>query len=155
MKMLATILGAVTAGALATVVSVHGAGAESRHHGDAAAMMLPHIVDHLAGELLDGGGAYDLTQDQRQKITAVRDRIRSQAEALHVAHDATHEELKKEWVAAAMDGVKMHAMVDARVDELRRVLQSSVDGVVEIHDLLTAEQRQTLADRIEARHEEK
>jgi Spy/CpxP family protein refolding chaperone len=155
MKILATILGAAMAGGLATVAAVHGKHAEFRHHQGGGAMMMPHIVDALVDEVLDGAGAYNLTEDQKQKITAVRDRIQSQAEALHVAHDATHEEIKREWENATMDTVKMHAMVDARVDELRRVLLSSVDGVAEIHDTLTAEQRKTLSDHFEARHGEK
>ena len=154
MKILATILGAAMAGGLATMASIHGAHAELQHHGGAA-MMAPQIVDTMVDELLDGTGTYNLTEDQKQKITAVRDRIRSQAEALHAAHDATHEEMKKEWDLATMDKVKMRALVDARVDDLRHLLLNAVDGVVEIHDTLTADQRKALSDRFEAQHVEK
>ncbi len=118
-------------------------------------MMVPQIVEKMVDELLDGPGAYNLTEDQKQKITAVRDRIRSQAETLHAAHDATHEEMRKEWDLATMDKVKMRALVDARIDDVRHVLLKAVDGVVEIHDTLTAEQRKALSDRFEAQHGEK
>ena len=154
MKILATILGAAMAGGLATVAAVHTGHVGMQHH-EAGAMMMPHIVNALVDEIVNDASAYNLTEDQKQKITAVRDRIQSQADALKVAHDATHEELKKEWDGASMDTVKMHAMVDARVDELRRVLQASVDGIVEIHDVLTPEQRKTVSDHFQARHGEK
>ncbi len=153
MKLLATIFGAAMAGGLATMVSIHGVHAQMQHGG--GAMMVPQIMDKMVDELLDGSGGYNLTEDQKQKITAARDRIRSQAEALHAAHDATHEELKKEWDLATMDKLKMRALVDARVDDLRHVLLNAVDGVVEIHDTLTAEQRKALSDRFAAQHGEK
>ena len=154
MKILMTMLGAAMAGGLATAAAVHGAHVEFKHHDGGGAMMMPHVVDAVVDQLLDDV-AYNLTDAQKAKVTAVRDRIHSQAEALHVAHDATHEALKAEWDNAAMDTVKMHAMVDARVDELRRVLQGAVDGIAEIHDTLTAEQRKILSDHFEARHGEK
>ena len=156
MKILATILGAALAGGLTTMGAMHAKhGGDYGRHGGGGAMMMPHIVDEMADEILDGASGLNLTEDQKQRVISVRDRVKSQAAALHVAHDATHEELKKEWDAASMDTVKMHTMVDARVDELRGVLQTAVDGVVEIHDTLTPAQRKTLTERFEARHGEK
>ena len=140
------------AGGLVAVAGLHGHGAHGGHaemKGAGGPMMIPHMVSWLVDQTLSEVGA---TEAQRTQVIAVKDRVLSQAMALHGAHDTTHAEFKAQWDAERMDAPRLHALVDARVDELRRVLHTSVDGIVEIHDTLTPQQRRTLTERIEAMH---
>ena len=47
---------------------------------------------------------------------------------------------------------KLHALVDARMDELRKLAHDAVDAGVEAHDVLTPAQREKLAKKAERWH---
>ncbi len=95
------------------------------------------------------------TDAQRAKVLAVKDRLLAQAEKLHAQHEAAHAELEGSWAADKMDSAALHALVDARVEELRGVLHQAVDGLVEVHDTLTPEQRRQLVSLVEELHGER
>jgi hypothetical protein len=153
MKTAAVVLGAaglvaLVAG-LVTVAQVHGGHAGHGPHGAQGPMAVTHMVAWLVDNTLDGVGA---SETQRARVLAVRDRVMSAANVLHTGHDATHEVFRRQWELDTMDSRVLHDLVDDRLEELRRVLHTSVDGVVEVHDTLTPEQRQALTARIQAMH---
>ena len=151
MKIASLILGAAGLALAAGVGAIQvyaGHGHGGGPHGGGA-LMVPQMVEWLANKALDDVNA---TESQRTRILAVRDRVMSQAKNLHQAHDATHAEFKKQWDQDTMDAAQLHSLVDARIEELRRALHTAVDGVVEVHDTLTPEQRRTLTARVEAMH---
>lgn len=148
MKIATLILGA--GGLLLGAGLVAVAGQHVAHEGHAEGpMALPHMVEWLVDNALENVGA---SESQRAKVLAVKERVMSSAQALHGTHDATHEEFKRQWDLATMDAPRLHSLVDARIDELRRVLHTAVDGIVEVHDTLTPEQRRMLTARVEAMH---
>lgn len=153
MKVATMMLGAAglaLAAGLVTVAGQHvGHEGHGPHGGPDGPMMMPQMVEWLVDNALENVNATDA---QRAKVLAVKDRVLSQAQALHGAHDATHAEFKKEWDLDRMDAGRLHSLVDARMDELRKVLHTAVDGIVEVHDTLTPEQRRTLTARVEAMH---
>jgi hypothetical protein len=51
-----------------------------------------------------------------------------------------------------MDAAQLHQLVDARLPELRAALHQMVDGVAEIHDTLTPEQRRRLVEKVQEMH---
>jgi periplasmic protein CpxP/Spy len=95
------------------------------------------------------------TDAQRAKVLAVKDRLLAQAEKLREGHEAAHAELSTQWSSDKVDTAMLHALVDARVDELRGVLHQAVDGLAEVHDTLTPEQRRQLVSMIEELHGER
>jgi len=147
--------GLVLAAGLGVVSVVHGGpgGAGPHGHGGGAGaegpMAIPHMVEWLVDNALDGVNATDA---QRTKVQAVKDRVLSQAATLHQAHDSTHEEFARQWQMDKMDAAQLHALVDARIEDLRRVLHTAVDGVVDVHDTLTPAQRQTLMEKVKVAH---
>ena len=158
MKTMTIILcaaGLALAVGLAAAAAAHGGSGGHGGHGPHAAegaLAVPEMVAWLVDQALDGPGVSD---EQRGRVLAVKDRVMSQAEALHAEHAATHEEFKRQWDAEKMDAARLHSLVDARMEELRRVLHTAVDGVVEVHDTLTPDQRRALTARLEAMHGEK
>lgn len=152
MKPTKVILGAAglaLAAGLATVAGMHGGTAGHGPHGPQGPMVVPHMVEWLVDNVLEN---LDATESQRAKVLGVKDRVMSEAKVLHDAHDATHAEFKRQWDLDKMDAARLHSLVDARLDEMRRVLHTAVDGIVEVHDTLTPEQRRTLTARVEAMH---
>jgi Spy/CpxP family protein refolding chaperone len=121
-------------------------------HGPEGAMAVPQMVSWLVENALDVPGVSD---SQRSRLQAIKDRLASQGEALQAAHAATHEEFKRQWDADTMDTARLHTLVDARVEDLRRMLQSSVDGLAEVHDTLTPEQRRAVVERLHTMHSAK
>lgn len=141
--------GLALAAGLVAVAQVHGGHPGHGPHGGGGALAVPDMVEWLADNALDGIGA---SESQRAKVLAVKDRVMAEAKTLHAAHDATHEEFKRQWEQDKMDSTRLHALVDARLEDLKRVLDTAVDGVVEVHDTLTPEQRKALIARLQAVH---
>jgi len=141
--------GLVVAAGLGVAAQVHGGHGGHGHHADDGAMAAPHMVEWLVDNALDDVGASDA---QRAKVLAVKDRVMNEAKTLHAGHDATHEEFLRQWELDKMDSARLHALVGARLEEMKRVLHTAVDGVVEVHDTLTPEQRKTLIARVHAMH---
>jgi Spy/CpxP family protein refolding chaperone len=128
-----------------TVVVAGGALHHGRGHG------------HGHGEGLDGfvhGALDDLqaTEAQRAKVLAVKDRLAGQVQRLHGEHEVVHAAFLREWKEDRMDVAALHALVDSRLEELRSALHQTVDGVAEIHDTLTPDQRQRLVAKVQEMH---
>jgi protein CpxP len=94
----------------------------------------------------------DATPEQRTRIHAIADRMLAEAKAAHADHDQVHATILAEWRAATPDKAKLHALVDARADALRKLAHDAVDAGVEAHDVLTPDQREKLAKKAERWH---
>ncbi len=138
--------------AVAAGAGAHGGHGGHRPQGPEGAMLVPQMVEWVVNSALAGQGVSDA---QRSRLLAVKERVTSQAEAVHAQHAATHEEFKRQWDADAMDAARLHALVDERVEDMRRALQSAVDGLVEVHDILTPEQRRAVMERLQSMHSAK
>jgi Spy/CpxP family protein refolding chaperone len=139
-------IAALAAVALAvTVVVAGGAMHHGRGHG------------HGPGEGLDwfvNGALDDLqaTDAQRAKVLAVKDRLAGQVHRMHGEHEVVHAAFLREWKEDKMDVAALHTLVDSRLEELRSALHQTVDGVAEIHDTLTPDQRQRLVAKVQEMH---
>ena len=137
--------------AIVAVVAVVGlAGFACAHHGhprdpaQIAAMVSARVDDALDD--------VDATPDQRARIHAIADRMLAAAKEAHAGHDEARATLLAEWKADAPDRAKLHALVDARMDELRKLAHQAVDAGVEAHDVLTPAQREKVTRKIERWH---
>jgi Spy/CpxP family protein refolding chaperone len=146
---------AASAGALALVVGFvaltgfHGGGCGGhRGHGRDPARTAAFVTDRV-DDLLDD---VDATPDQRTRVHAVKDRMLASAQGLRAGHREVHDALVAEWKAEQPDAAKLHALVDARAEELRKLAHEAVDAGVEVHGILTPEQREKLTRKIERAH---
>src|SRR5262245_22682741 len=139
--------------AVASIALTAAVMAGGMHHGG-----MMHAHAHAGGEEgLDWfvSGALDdldVSEAQRTKVLAVTDRLAAGFHQLHGEHAAVHAAFLREWGKDAMDTAQLHGLVDAKIEELRGSLHQVVDGVAEIHDTLTPEQRRKLTARVEEMH---
>ena len=142
------------AAALAVVLGVvaltgFGGGCGHRGHPRDPAQMAAFVNARVDDTLDD----VDATPDQRTKIHAIADRLLADAQAAHAGHDQDHATIVGEWKAEKPDLAKLHALVDARVDALRKLAHEAVDAGAEAHDVLTPAQREKVAKKVERMHQ--
>jgi Spy/CpxP family protein refolding chaperone len=94
----------------------------------------------------------DATPDQRTRIHAVKDRMLAAAQQLHAERQQTHDALLGEWKSATPDAARLHALVDARAEEMRKLAHQAVDAGIEVHGILTPEQREKVTKKVERWH---
>jgi Spy/CpxP family protein refolding chaperone len=116
--------------------------------------MHPHAGGAEGIDWFINGALDDLqaTEAQRTKVLAVKDRLTAGFEKLHGEHAAVHAAFLQEWGKDKMDTTQLNQLVDAKVEELRGTLHQVVDGVAEIHDTLTPEQRNRLTAKVQEMH---
>lgn len=137
----------VTAGVLALALAAglvaYGmhAGAGRRGPADVIAWKIDGLLDKV-----------EATEDQRTRIEAVVDPLLARGGALRQAHIAAHDQMLAQWSAEAVDLAALHAIADARADEVRALLHEVVDGMVTIHDTLTPAQREQVRKELAALH---
>lgn len=132
---------------LVTLTAFSGGGWCHRGHRDpaqVAAMVTNHVEDALDD--------LHATPDQRTRILAVKDRMLAEAQQAHGDRKATHEALLDAWKSDAPDAAKLHALVDQRVEEMRKLAHEAVDAGIEVHGILTPDQRAQLTKKIERWH---
>ena len=86
----------------------------------------------------------DVTDDQRAKAYALRDRVMPDILALVKAHQEDGKQLKELWSQPTFDTAKLNAQVDKTSDEMKVFLHKMADVTGEFHALLTPEQRDKL-----------
>lgn len=133
-------------GAVAAAAASGCAWGHHRHRdpSQVAAMASKHVED-----VLDDLNA---TPDQRTRILAIKDRLLAAVQAAHADRKATHETVLAAWKSDAPDTAGLHALVDQRIDELRTLAHQAVDAGVEVHGVLTPDQRAQLTKKIERWH---
>jgi periplasmic protein CpxP/Spy len=94
----------------------------------------------------------DATPEQRTRIHAVKDRLLEDVQAARAGHAEAHAAVLGEWKAESPDATKLHALVDERIEVLRGVAHEAVDSGIEVHGILTAEQRQKVTKKLERWH---
>jgi Spy/CpxP family protein refolding chaperone len=134
---------------LVTLTAFSGGGWCHGHRGprdpaQVAAMVTNHVEDALDD--------LNATPDQRTRILAVKDRMLAEAQQVHGDQKATHQALLEAWKSDAPDAAKLHALVDQRVEEMRKLAHEAVDAGIEVHGILTPDQRAKLTKKIERWH---
>ena len=144
----------IAAGALlATVgfVALAGFGCGRGHghgHGRDPAEVAAFVTARV-DDLLDD---LDATPEQRARINAVKDRMLEAGRQSHAGQPGTHEAVLAEWQSASPDAAKLHALVDQRIEAMRAFGHQAVDAGVEVHGILTPEQREKVTRKIERWH---
>jgi len=143
------VAGVLLVGGLVALTGFSGRFCGRGHgHGRDPAAVSAFVTDHVEDTLDD----LDATPEQRARIMAVKDRLLEAAKGLHGDRKEAHDALVAEWKAATPDAARLHALVDARAEEMRALAHQAVDAGVEVHDILTPEQREKLTRKVERRH---
>jgi Spy/CpxP family protein refolding chaperone len=131
------------------LVGFAGGGCGRGHgHGRDPARTAAFVTDRVDDFLDD----VDATPEQRTRIHAVKDRLLAAGQKARAGHEAAHAALHAEWKAEQPDAAKLHALVDERIEEMRALGHEAVDGGVEVHGILTPEQREKLTRKVERWH---
>ena len=117
-----------------------------RHHGDPARFVANHVDD-----MLDDVKATDA---QRQQIHAVVDKVVADGKALHASHADTKKQLLAQWQADQPDAAQVHSIVDSRVDSMKRFADEVTDAVLQVHGILTPDQRAVITKKLQRRVQE-
>lgn len=107
------------------------------------------FVKDRVDDVLDDLSATDA---QRQQIHAIEERLLARGAALHQDHDAARAELLAQWQSPNPDRARLHALVDQRVEAMRAFMHEAVDAGVDVHGVLTPEQREKVTKKIERMH---
>ncbi len=140
------------AGALAIVVgfvALSGFACGHRRHPGHDPAEVAAFVTSRVDDVLDDLNA---TPDQRAKVNAVKDRLLAAGQQAHQGGQETHAAVLAEWKSATPDAARLHALVDQRADAMRAFAHQVVDAGVEVHGILTPEQREKLTKKIERWH---
>ncbi len=116
-----------------------------RPDGRDPAAMAAFVTDRVDDALDD----LDATDTQRAQVMVIKDRMLAEGQKLKATREATHEVLRAEWASEKPDAAKLHALVDARAEEMKAMAHQAVDAAVEVHAVLTPEQRAKLAKKAE------
>lgn len=91
----------------------------------------------------------DATQAQRERVQAMtKDSIATAKPLVEEARTA-RAALLTEWKSERPDANRVHQLVDAQLDSLRTFTHAMVDKGLELHRLLTPEQRAEVTTRLE------
>lgn len=115
-----------------------------RHHRDPA--HLDRFLTHRLEDLLDDVHATDA---QRQQITAIKDKLVADGKALHGGQADARQQLLAQWQADQPDAAKVHALVQARADGMKRFADEVADAALQVHQLLTPEQRAVVTRKLQ------
>ena len=138
--------------------SVLGAGVlHARAHGGFSGhrdrAMARKFMDFVVNEKLDEIGATDA---QKQKVREIKDRLVEDAQVLRPDRKALHQELLGLLEQDNPDPARLKALVHERTEAITRFADEAADAAIELHGLLTPEQRKKLLtaarEHMEARH---
>lgn len=150
MKRVLTIGGiAVTAVVLLTGFRGGGCGG----HGGSAEERSSRAYQFLTWKTDDALKELDATDAQKKEVNAIKDRLFEDGKELFVRNREVKTELFAQWEAAQPDATKVHQLVDERFDALRAFAHKVADGALELHRILTPEQRKEVTDHAKERME--
>jgi Spy/CpxP family protein refolding chaperone len=124
-----------------------GACGHHRHPRDPA-QVAAFVTEHVDDALDD----LDATPEQRTRVHAVKDRLLAAGQSARAGHDSARATMLAEWKAEQPDASRLHQLVDARAEELRALAHQAVDAGVEVHGILTPEQREKVTRKAERWH---
>jgi Spy/CpxP family protein refolding chaperone len=93
----------------------------------------------------------DATDVQRAKAESLRSDLVKKGMTFQEGKKETHEFMLEAWKSDNPDPAKVHAEIDARIEDMREMAHSAADAALEMHKVLTPEQRAQLAERAEQR----
>ena len=88
---------------------------------------------------------------QKKQVQVVTDKLFADAEPLIEGQDAARDQAIAQWNSPNPDSTKVHAIVDERIDAVRAFAHRVADGALELHKILTPDQRAKLGKQLQER----
>ena len=88
----------------------------------------------------------DADLKQRAEAQAIRKRVVIISIPLIAEQEKAKQFFFEEWDAENPDREEIHKVVDERVDAFRKVLHVAADGLIELHSILTPDQRKEMVE---------
>ncbi len=95
------------------------------------------------------------TDAQRTQINALKDQVVRDMSVAVKARKETAQKLLVQWESDKPDAKAVHAAIDERIEEMRKVAHQAADDALQVHEILTPGQRATLTAKIKSRMGEK
>ncbi len=130
--------------AIATVAVLAGFAAAGRfEHRDPkkAYEFITRKVNHMMDEI-------KATDAQRTQINQLKDKLFNEGMELRKSERGLRQELFANWDAAEINGSEVNAQVDKRIDAFRAFAHDAVNASIQLHDILTPEQRAQLKQQM-------
>ncbi|MDQ3265096.1 MAG: Spy/CpxP family protein refolding chaperone [Myxococcota bacterium] len=134
----------VVAGALSAVVLLTAFGSGRFGCGGTPEERFDRAKGYAQDKIDDRLDDLDATDAQRARIAELQRSLFAEARPLFLSHQQTKQELLHELQGQTPDAARLHALVDARVAAYQAMAHRLVDASVEVHALLTPEQRAEL-----------
>jgi Spy/CpxP family protein refolding chaperone len=135
----------VAASTLALAGCHHGGCGRRGMFGVASPEKMKKYADARVEDVLDELKATDA---QRKQAKAIEDRLFPEALAIMSAQDKARGEIVDLWSQTSLDPAKVHALVDERADALRAFAHKLADGAIELHGVLTPDQRSKVTQEL-------
>jgi len=97
----------------------------------------------------------DATDSQREQITAIKDRLLVELRAMKGSHKADLETIFEEMKKDKPDAQKMHGLLDTQIEQKKEFAHSAIDALIEVHAVLSPEQRTVVQEKIKQHHEKR
>lgn len=148
-----TKIAAATSAALGLTLLAGFAMGGPGHCRDHSPEQIQRFATHMVDDTLD---ELDATEVQRAKAHELKDELLTEGLTLKAGHDDMKEEFRVQWASDAPDADRLHALVDARLADVTAFAHKAVDAALELHQVLTPDQRAELLEihdqRAEQRH---
>ncbi len=146
-KLLVLVGLAVASFVLLTGFRYAGGGHHGGHHGGPA-MMGKHL-DKMLDQI-------DATPEQRAQITAIKDRLVASHEARMQGDRQQHkQEMVEFWRQNNPNPAEIRARIDEKFEQRKAAAYEMADAMIEVHRILTPEQRAEVAQMMEKKFEKK
>lgn len=135
----------VTAAVVALVGGIAYAGSAAE---DRKAERAKQYVTWKLDDQLDG---IDATDAQRKTVHGLKDQLFEEGLKMRATKEQVRTGLVEQWKAPRPDANAVHALVDRMMDEVRAFAHKAADAGITLHQTLSAEQRQEVLQKVEAR----
>ena len=137
-------------GALAAVVLGVGAAwaAGGHHHRGFAGM--ENMISARVAKLAD---AVNATPEQRAQIDQSKQTVLNALKERAQSHKQNHAQLMQMLTADKLDTGALYALANQRAQDIQDLAKVIVPEIQKVHDVLTPQQRQILAQKVQEMHE--
>ena len=122
-------------------------------HGHGKGFITPErimkIVDWKVDDFMDEINA---TSTQRERILEIKDRLISEAVVVHTEMAGNHVTLFNEWKSDSPNMDTINGIIDDASARKAAFGKTVADSIVELHSILTPEQRAKITEHIEKNH---
>ena len=97
----------------------------------------------------------DATDEQRVKIAAVKESFVAEMQKMKASHQEGFKFVIDEIKSEAPDREKLHRMLDERIDAHKAFAHKAIDAALDVHAVLTPQQRTLVLEKMERFHEKR